>query len=277
MSAMNKNELTRRRFMLTALTAGCGCLLAPLALPSRAWAELEASYFLIRSQGLLTDFKKLNGAAQKYLSKTHGKSIAQEICAQAPSRFSALIPKLPYIGGRGNMDTMYLILSSFLLAYHQPFSKHGLGSQELGRMFYEVQKRDLEKMPRRQAQVIGSFRFSQVAQQTLKQWCDWTQKKSFSHNWVANFVPGDGKGFDFGYDISKCAVVSFYRANGARPLAPYFCLTDFLRSKALGTGLGRSQTIAQGDTICNFRYKKGRLVTQGWDSEVPKFIDKKFS
>lgn len=30
-----------------------------------------------------------------------------------------------------------------------------------------------------------------------------------------------------------------------------------------------NESEAQGDGVCNFRYKLGRPVTQGWDSEIP--------
>ncbi len=45
-------------------------------------------------------------------------------------------------------------------------------------------------------------------------------------------------------------------------------LNDFLKSAAIGSGLRRAKTLAQGDDICDFRYKKGRPVVQNWDAEI---------
>ena len=45
----------------------------------------------------------------------------------------------------------------------------------------------------------------------------------------------------------------------------------------MGTGLRRQGTLAQGDALCDFRYKKGRAVVQDWQSEVPRFQGKLFS
>ena len=50
-------------------------------------------------------------------------------------------------------------------------------------------------------------------------------------------------------------------------IAPYFCMNDFIKSKAYGTGLSRTTTIAEGYPICDFRYKEGREVTQGFVGE----------
>ena len=60
-------------------------------------------------------------------------------------------------------------------------------------------------------------------------------------------------------------------SQGAAEVAPYFCLNDFILSRAEGTGLSRAHTLAQGHDRCDFRYKKGREVTQDWDTETPKF------
>lgn len=54
-------------------------------------------------------------------------------------------------------------------------------------------------------------------------------------------------------------------------VAPYFCLNDFPRSRAEGTGLVRTGTIAQGAALCDFRYKLGREVTQGLETETVRF------
>lgn len=43
---------------------------------------------------------------------------------------------------------------------------------------------------------------------------------------------------------------------------------DFPRSKAYGTGLRRTKTLAAGDGVCNFRYKKGRPVVNDWSTEI---------
>ncbi len=43
----------------------------------------------------------------------------------------------------------------------------------------------------------------------------------------------------------------------------------------MATGLVRTKTLAMGDGVCDFRFKKGRTITQDWASEVPR-IKKKF-
>ena len=92
---------------------------------------------------------------------------------------------------------------------------------------------------------------------------------------MGRFLPGDGKTFDAGYDYTECGAVKYFKAQGVAEVAPYFCLNDFLASRAQGTGLVRKGTLAQGDPLCDFRYKRDRPVTQDWDTEVPRFSGRK--
>jgi hypothetical protein len=68
---------------------------------------------------------------------------------------------------------------------------------------------------------------------------------------------GDGKEFDWGVDYVACGHYNFLKAQGAEEFAPYVCLSDIPLGDALGWGLIRRQTIADGCETCDFRFKKG--------------------
>jgi hypothetical protein len=144
----------------------------------------------------------------------------------------------------------------------------GLTAEDVGRLVYGLNRRALEMMPRDLAKKEGDDLFGPEMQAALADWAAWTQKRDYPANWVATFLPGDGQSFDFGYDYSECGVVKFFHSQGVPELAPYLCLNDFLKSAAIGSGLRRTKTLAQGDEVCDFRYKKGRPVTQNWASEI---------
>ncbi len=110
--------------------------------------------------------------------------------------------------------------------------------------------------------------FTRESLDKMKIWAEWTQKREFPANWVADFIPGDGKEFDYGYDYEECGAVKYFSAQRVPELAPYFCLNDFPNSAVFGSGLRRKRTIAQGAGICDFRYKKGRAVIQDWETEM---------
>ena len=111
--------------------------------------------------------------------------------------------------------------------------------------------------------------FTQEYMDIMKNWT--AKSKGQRVDWVADFVPGDGKSFDWGIDYHYCPCFNFFEAQKAADMAPYFCLVDFPEHKRMATGLVRTKTLAQGDGVCNFRYKKDRVVTQDWSTEIDKF------
>jgi ribosomal protein L37AE/L43A len=60
-------------------------------------------------------------------------------------------------------------------------------------------------------------------------------------------------------------------AQDAKELTPYLCNTDYVISKAMGTGLRRTMTLAWGCEKCDFRYVKGGETQDAW---LPKFVER---
>ena len=84
-------------------------------------------------------------------------------------------------------------------------------------------------------------------------------------------VVGDGQAFNFGINYTECAIVKFMEAQNAKELTPYLCNTDYVGSKAMGTGLRRTMTLAWGCEKCDFRYIKGGETQDVWP---PKFVER---
>ncbi|MCX5888878.1 MAG: L-2-amino-thiazoline-4-carboxylic acid hydrolase [Deltaproteobacteria bacterium] len=231
----------------------------------------EKNYYLAHREDLLKAFHETNNGAWQYLAARDGEKLAHAVTREAASRFSSLLPRLPDVGGEQNIDTPYLPIAAWYLAYYQPMQAYGKTAADVGRMIYDLNETGLTRYPKAQALTEGARWFTRSNLENMQKWAAWTQKWEYPANWEATLIQGDGKDFDFGYDYQECAVVKYLQSQRASELAPYVCLNDFLKSRAFGTGLRRSKTLAQGDAVCNFRYKKGRQVTQDWDTEVPKF------
>ncbi|MHC4462961.1 MAG: L-2-amino-thiazoline-4-carboxylic acid hydrolase [Planctomycetota bacterium] len=71
------------------------------------------------------------------------------------------------------------------------------------------------------------------------------------------YLIGDGEEFDWGVDYVACGNYNFMKVQGSEEFAPYVCMSDIALSDALGWGLIRTQTIADGCQSCDFRFKKG--------------------
>jgi hypothetical protein len=269
-----QNKFSRREFLTLALGASACCLL-----PSQVWAKFTEkarpgtpeNYYLAHREELLKDFRNTNAGAREYLRAKYGENLARTVCREAAGRFEALLPNLPDVGGARNRVIQDIPIAGWYAAFYGPMKDHGRSAAEVGRLIYDLNQIELGSIPPDQARAQGAAQFTPAYIEKLRDFCAWTQKREYPGNWVATFVPGDGGEFDYGYDYSECAMVKYLRAQGALEVAPYVCLNDFLQSRTLGTGLHRTQTIAQGNAICNFRYQQGRAVTQDWSTEVPRF------
>jgi len=266
--------LSRRDFLTLALTAGVCCLLPGslgATLTGKAKSGKAGNYYLAHREELLRAFRETSAGANQYLAAKYGSALAREVCREAAVRFEALLPGLPDVGGARNLVVQNIPIAGWYAAFYGPMRAGGRSVGDVGRMIYDLNDRDLGGIPKDQARAKGASQFTPQYVEKLREFCAWTQKREFPGNWVATFVPGDGREFDYGYDYSECAVVKYLKAQGAWDVAPYVCLNDFIQSRTYGKGLQRTKTIAQGDAICNFRFKQGRPVTQDWSTEVPKF------
>jgi hypothetical protein len=98
----------------------------------------------------------------------------------------------------------------------------------------------------------------------LKSQATESQKRLYPDDWVWRFVEGNGREFDYGIDVTECGAFKFFHTQGADELLPYMCRLDFAISEAMGMGLARTMTLAEGGEKCDYRFKRGRKTTQDW-------------
>ena len=270
-----EKNITRRDLIKSSFIAGACCMFSPVLFAKEndgvSGVKKVNSYYLAHSKELIAAFEGTNAGAKEYLAGKFGKKFADRVTKEASERFLSLLPNLPDVGGERNIDIEYIPIAAWYLAFYIPMRDRGKTAKDIGRMIYELNQYELSHMPKDKALAEGTHKFSHQHLEKMKKWAEWTQKKEYPANWVAELLRGDGKEYDFGYNYTECALVKMFKKHNVPEIAPYVCLNDFLRSKTLGTGLHRTKTIAQGDDICNFRYKKGRKVVQEWETEVPKF------
>ncbi len=214
---------------------------------------------------LLKDFDKTwKKHGRKILVRCYGDILSDTIINESRQEFEILISELPYIGGKKNPWTKVLIQCAGFLAVYKVLKAHGKTVEEAGRIAYELVEAQLLSYPKLLRRLIGWWSFTRYALNKLRKQSATSQKRLYPGDWVLCFVQGDGKEFDYGMDITECAISKFFHAQGADELTPFACLTDFATSKALGWGLVRTMTIAEGAEKCDFRFKRGRETQQGW-------------
>jgi hypothetical protein len=220
---------------------------------------------------LIQEFTDLNSGVKEYLLAVYkDKSLSEAVTNNALKEYKTLVIELPNVGGFKNPDSKFLNIAAWYLAYYRAMKPFGKTAEDVGRMIFQLNKIESKHYPKQKAEFACNAFFSEKGRNDLKKWCKWTQKKEYPANWIAEYVPGEDENFDFGYNYTHCGVCMYLYAYNARELAPFVCTNDFLKSEKLNTGLKRTKTIATGDGICNFRFKKGRKVTQNWNTEIKK-------
>lgn len=263
------NGLTRRCILRAGLVGVCS-----LALPWPSFAAAPGFYLANRDK-FLADFKGVCAGAEKWLAARMAAPAAKAVTTDAMRRYERLLPGLPDIGGRANRNQPYITMAGWLTALYQAMAEKGMHARDAGRLLYDLYAADWAAVPPQQAKSMGAALFTPQYLAALQTWAAASQKRLNPADWVGKALAGDGKAFDVGYDYSECGAVKYFKSQGAAEVAPYFCLNDFLASRAQDTGLTRLHTLAQGDPLCDFRYKKGRPVTQNWDTEVQRIEGRK--
>ena len=253
-------KMNRRKFFkVSAITAGA------LAIGG------GAIYALTRDSDILDDHFE---GTQKVLVTRFGSSSANGLMKGIREEYEALTPEVPYIGGKENMFTEWLTYGAYYLTVYRVLKAEGQSVEEVGQIVFDTFQ-TIADYPKWLLRLVGSLKYNKRYVSQLKEAVAKTQERRYPGDWVATFIEGDGKEFDYGIDITECGICKFFRAQGADELAPYLCLSDYVVSEAFDRGLVRCKTLAEGTEVCDFRYKKGREtfvnpLREGWP---PKFLN----
>ena len=223
-------------------------------------------YFIRRRIFLLKRFRKLAQAARLPLASQWGAETAEEMVTEAEGHFDALLPHLPDAGWRAPHLRSFLLITAAQLALFKAMEAHGKTAREAWLICLAVTERELFGLPTVVKWVAKVGFFSWFSRWSQRRLAAASQVSPVGGN-VFDYVPGDGRTFDFGITYRRCATHQLMLAHGGAELAPYLCLGDIPCSDALGWGIQRTSTLAQGCTRCDFRFKKGgptKITPEDW-------------
>ncbi len=215
------------------------------------------SYYASKKTRLLKDFDKTAGLMQDYLVLRYGEELADRLCRETRREYEELIPEIPHIKGvRAGALNSFLIIVGQELAAYRTMKAHARTLEETWEICHEAIKRRMEKFPKFKRWLLKKLMYSRFLTARVKRRAERGEQMKFG-DFEVRYVIGDGKEFDWGVDYVGCGHYSFLKAQGAEEFAPYVCLSDMALGDALGWGLTRTQTIADGCEFCDFRFKKG--------------------
>ena len=201
----------------------------------------------------------------------YGEETAAVIRGEIRDESRMLISRLPYIGGRRNIYSSDLAFSAWALATYRVMVRHGGSLEDTGELIRDVVRAEIGRIPQGVRTLLVRYRFSRPHQQKLERAAKRSQARRYPGDWVFERVEGHETAFEFGIDMTECAIVKFLHAEGADELCPYLCDVDYVSAEAMGFGLHRTKTLAWGCDRCDFRLSRDAVTPAPWP---PDFVER---
>lgn len=241
-----------------------------MALPKEEMEyPVDQKYYINRKPELLKKFDEEALTWRLVVIKKYGEEPADTIMQEARKEFEGLIPQIPYIGGDENRRTETFIESVKYLAFYKAMKKRGKTAEETGKILYDALVMQIDKTQQKMPPTGWQNREKYFEKRRKS--AEESQERRYPGDYVYEFVLGDGKEFDYGYDYQECASIKFYHSQNADEFMPFYCYLDYPICSAIGLGLSRTMTLAEGHEKCNHRFRPGRETELSWP---PPFLKK---
>ncbi|MBY9016192.1 MAG: L-2-amino-thiazoline-4-carboxylic acid hydrolase [Candidatus Lokiarchaeota archaeon] len=231
-------------------------------------AKIVEDFYIRKRSKFMGTFDEHLAVVNEELYKKFDNKKSEELISQMKVEFEKILPNIPYIGGQKNPTTLVLVKCMSDLAIFRILEKAGFSFREIGEFHYnyviaahKLRKEALEKAGRDPSQ----YPFDPVYINYQKKLTEETQMKLYPDDWVMDFVEGgDGKNFEWGWDITECGVQKAYKKLGEEKYLPFICLGDYYEAEALGFGFSRDQTLGFGAPLCTHRFVKDYKTPRAW-------------
>ena len=237
-------------------------------------ARQSTGYFSAHRQKLLKSFSESAGLVSSFVASNYGADFAATLHKDALEEYDKLIPDIPHLEGSmtGQLNSFLFITAQEVAAW-KAMKKHGKTPAETWEICHEAITLRMESFPQIKRWLLNKLMYSRVMLNRIKKRAE-TNTHIRSGDFEVAYTTGDGNEFDYQVDYIACGNYKFALDQGAEEFAPYICMSDIPLGNALGWGLTRTHTLADGCKSCDFRFKKGgRLNITSKTPEVQATID----
>jgi hypothetical protein len=232
-------------------------------------------YYSAHKEKLLKDFDKIFALIKTSLVTHYGKKFTSKLQRETRQEYEKLIPEIPYIKGlRSKALNSFLIGTAQELAAYRVMKKHDKSPEEAWELCHKALRFKLAETPQWKLWLLRRFMFSLLVRKIVSRRARQQKKVRFG-DFEVEYLIGEGEEFDFGVNYLQCGNLIFAKRQGGEEFAPYICMSDIVLSETMGWGLARTQTLADGCSHCDFRFKKGAATRiSSKTPEVQETIDR---
>jgi len=214
-------------------------------------------YYSERKEALLKEFQRTTALMKDSLVARYGMEFASMLQREVLHQYEKLVPEIPYIKGvRARLLNAFLLITAQELAAYKAMKEHGKPPEEAWELCHEALRCRLAEIPKWKRWSLRRFMFSGLVRKIMQRRAR-QQKKARFGDFEVEYLISEGNEFDFGVNYLECGNYNFVKRHGGEEFAPYVCMSDIALSDAMGWGLIRTQTLADGCHHCDFRFKKG--------------------
>jgi len=208
------------------------------------------------SDRLLQDFDKTAELVRPFVADRFGEKDADALCRVAKEEYEKIIPQIPRIDGiRARMLNSFLRITAQEVAVYKAVKERGGTPSKAWEVCHEAIRLRMTEFPRWKRWLLGRLMYSGLVRRVVRRREERNEQAKFG-DFEVRYRTGDGSDFDIGVDYVRCGNLELAKELEAHEFAPYVCMSDIALSDALGWGLIRSQTLADGCSHCDFRFKR---------------------
>jgi hypothetical protein len=169
--------------------------------------------------------------------------------------YGEFAPNLPAIAGGRNIDTFYASAPFMLSLYRTLLGEFALDQEPALDMLSQITNYKVRKDW--ENRTITRFVMSRAAEseffrKLVLKGFEWEADEDYG--WAAEFPESDTY---IAVDMTRCGLVKWFREQGVPEITPVACEGDFVWAEFMtGLELKRTKTLAEGDSVCDFRYVK---------------------
>jgi hypothetical protein len=218
---------------------------------------MQTDYYSSRKDRLLRDFDRTARLVRAVVIDRYGESVADRLYHDARQEYEAIIPRIPHIrGARSRPLNAFLRITAQEVAVYKAMKKQGKPPDQAWTICDEALRLRVKEFSRWKAWLLRRLMYSPPVKRRVRRRAEEKAQLRFG-DFEVRYVMGNDDDFHWGVDYVACGNLELVKKLGAEEFAPYVCMSDIPLSAALGWGLIRTQTLADGCDHCDFRFKRG--------------------
>ncbi|MFX1250917.1 MAG: L-2-amino-thiazoline-4-carboxylic acid hydrolase [Promethearchaeota archaeon] len=193
-----------------------------------------------------------------------------ELKSKIRQEFESLLSQLPEPTiKKNNQFTRFMIGTAVSLAFYRILKEEGFNLHQIGQILFETTDVYYMSMNPIIKRIEHWFYSSPISQKKIKSKLEEHKKiaEGSPPAYQVDFIEGDGENLLWGINYTECGGLKFLKQQNALEIAPYVCLSDYSMFRAIKVGFNRTQNLAIGGTMCDFRFYRNYPTPIGWPPE----------